>query len=336
MEMMKRWASNMATRTPIRSAFKGSLSGKCIILKYHHVPRVETKGWYAFEQGVPAAIFRNQMEFVRKHCKVIALPDLLEHDSSDDDSRPTVVITLDDGYLDNYAYAFPVLQELGLTATFFLATAYLETGITYPKNRVKALFRADSQRTEQKAAGDLGISREPQETDEAYVGRVGNGVITGRDSAETVAILESWEHLIGDTATALAVFEVMGWAEVHELVGSGMTIGAHTIHHRRLEGLDRAEVVAEVRGGREQLESQLGSPITCFAYPDGRRDDVSRAVVAEEFEIVCTSEPGLVTLPPRDPHDLRRASVTSDTVRFRALVSGLSAWWGATKHRIGR
>jgi len=42
------------------------------------------------------------------------------------DERPAVAITFDDGYLDNYEYAFPLLHERGLTGTFFLTVGLLE------------------------------------------------------------------------------------------------------------------------------------------------------------------------------------------------------------------
>jgi peptidoglycan/xylan/chitin deacetylase (PgdA/CDA1 family) len=41
-----------------------------------------------------------------------------------------VLITVDDGYVDAYQYAFPVLQEFGFTATFFIVTEFVD--FNYP------------------------------------------------------------------------------------------------------------------------------------------------------------------------------------------------------------
>ena len=41
-------------------------------------------------------------------------------------------ITFDDGYRDNYTHAFPVLARLGLRATVYVSTAYVETGDCFP------------------------------------------------------------------------------------------------------------------------------------------------------------------------------------------------------------
>ena len=41
-------------------------------------------------------------------------------------------ITIDDGYKDNYLHAFPILKKLGVKATLFVATYYLDTGALFP------------------------------------------------------------------------------------------------------------------------------------------------------------------------------------------------------------
>src|SRR3546814_4476775 len=45
--------------------------------------------------------------------------------------RDAVLVTFDDGYDDNHAIAFPILRDLGVPATFFVATGHIDSGLPY-------------------------------------------------------------------------------------------------------------------------------------------------------------------------------------------------------------
>lgn len=66
--------------------------------------------------------FRRQMHFLKKHnYKVIPLErlaDLIKEKKRI--PNKTVIITFDDGYKNNYLYAFPILKKYNLYATIFL------------------------------------------------------------------------------------------------------------------------------------------------------------------------------------------------------------------------
>jgi peptidoglycan/xylan/chitin deacetylase (PgdA/CDA1 family) len=46
--------------------------------------------------------------------------------------KKSVLVTFDDGYLDNWVYAYPVLKEFGLRATIFLITGWIGNGLLRP------------------------------------------------------------------------------------------------------------------------------------------------------------------------------------------------------------
>jgi peptidoglycan/xylan/chitin deacetylase (PgdA/CDA1 family) len=93
-------------------------------LLYHRV--CADNEWYPSPYVVTASAFRRQMEFLHaRGFYTPALADVLDGTATTHNGhgRP-FLLTLDDGYLDNFEYAFPVLQEFGFRAIIFLVADF--------------------------------------------------------------------------------------------------------------------------------------------------------------------------------------------------------------------
>lgn len=103
------------------------------MLMYHRV----NDALPANDLVVPVAKFREQMGYLASRCEVMNMNDLLESHkvakSQGRTKKQKVVITFDDGYMDNYTNAYPVLKELGLPATVFLITGMIGTDKKRPR-----------------------------------------------------------------------------------------------------------------------------------------------------------------------------------------------------------
>jgi len=93
------------------------------VLMYHRVADDDDSR----ELAVPPATFRKQMHALAKQgIQAIGLTEFLEWSQGGRTlSWPSVLITFDDGYLDVYQQAAPVLQQLGWPATIFLISDLL-------------------------------------------------------------------------------------------------------------------------------------------------------------------------------------------------------------------
>lgn len=94
------------------------------VLMYHHVsphPGLVTVSPETFEEHIAY--------LARKKYRALAADEFLEFLQGQRAlSGRHVLITFDDGYLDNYVYAYPILQRYGLKATIFAITGLVGDG----------------------------------------------------------------------------------------------------------------------------------------------------------------------------------------------------------------
>lgn len=102
---------------------------KVPILMYHYISEPPADAdIYRIDLSVTPNNFREQMAYLAENgFQTIDLYDLSAAITSQIDLPPKpVIITIDDGYRDAYENAFPILQEFGLKATFFVAPEFVD------------------------------------------------------------------------------------------------------------------------------------------------------------------------------------------------------------------
>ena len=97
------------------------------VLMYHSVGR-KINDWKWSYLTVPVQIFENQLKWLsKKKYKSVNLSELYAHVQGRTPlPKFTLVITFDDGYLDNWTYAYPLLEQYGFSATVFINPEFVD------------------------------------------------------------------------------------------------------------------------------------------------------------------------------------------------------------------
>ena len=107
---------------------------KALIVFYHCVRDEADSGL----RPTKVADFARQMRYLSQTYTPIPLQQMVQ---SIQDGTPlpprAITVTFDDGYLDNYENAYPVLQEYRIPATVFLATDFIGTDVIPPWDRAR-------------------------------------------------------------------------------------------------------------------------------------------------------------------------------------------------------
>lgn len=255
--------------------------------------------------------------WVRRWHRVLDLHDAVQRLATAELPARALAITFDDGYADNHGLALPILQRHGLTATFFIATGFLNGRRMWNDTVTEAIRRTRHASLDLGGLGLPGIAafELPDWPARRRAIEAVLPLVKYRPPAERLALVEQ----IARRADATLPNDLMmNSDQVRALHEAGMGLGGHTVHHPILASLDDTAARAEILEGRQWLENLTQAPVRMLAYPNGRPDlDYSGKTVrlARElgFSGAVSTAPGAATtgsdlyqLPRFTPWDTQR------------------------------
>jgi peptidoglycan/xylan/chitin deacetylase (PgdA/CDA1 family) len=321
MKVAAEWIAGLASQAPLfPDAFLAlTRPGRYLVLTYH---RVNDDG-HPYFPGIAPALFREQLESLRRHFVVLPIAELASLARSGRAPRNAVALTFDDGYRDNYTHAFPILRELGLPATIFLTTDAVDHDRMIWHDRVFDAFHR-TRGHEMRFNGSVHPMSTTAERDRALssvLAKLKSSSPDVRDSLIEGLLAE----LEVDSAEAPG-WEKLRWDEVREMARHGIAFGAHSIDHPILKHVGADEARRQIRESKRRIEAELGSEVTAFAYPNGDAGDfdasTERIVEEEGFAIALSTLFG-ANDASTDPYAIRRVGLWGDP-RLSALRLGWS------------
>lgn len=182
--------------------------------------------------------------------------------------QPMALITFDDGYVDNYEIAYPILRRLGVPAVFFLPTAFIGSSQLPWWEEIPWLLRRSAGRSIRLIGADEPFLLRADDGEKSI-----RGVMTFVKSRalpvneQVEEIRSACGNLRPPADDSRRLF--LTWDEVRQLRDAGHGIGSHTHSHRLLGHLSLREQADELRTSKEILEAELGRSVTSIAYPIG-------------------------------------------------------------------
>jgi peptidoglycan/xylan/chitin deacetylase (PgdA/CDA1 family) len=289
-----------------RSAhFKKRLRGKVVILTYHRVlTRADLDRQYV-QPGmyVLADVFARHAQFLAEHFHVLSLAELFERWRSNglDGGTRYCVITFDDGWLDNYVHAFPVLRALGLPATIFLPTRFIGTDEWFWPDRLAYLLERQREAASQ-GHGDPTWAEQVERTISSW---------KMRDADSIERELAALARDLGVSMSSERI--VVNWDEVAEMGRHGISFGSHSATHAILPGVRSERLHEEVDDSLHVLRERSDNCVPVFCYPNGSHtDEVVARVRKAGYMGAVTTAFGWETRAPVDLYRLPRISVHND------------------------
>ena len=97
------------------------MNNKNVSIVMYHYTRDLRHSRYPEIKGYDIKLFRKQMEFFKTNCNVVQMEEIMEAINCGENlPENAVLLTFDDGYIDNFTFAFPILEEFGFQGSFFI------------------------------------------------------------------------------------------------------------------------------------------------------------------------------------------------------------------------
>jgi len=242
------------------------------VFNYHRIGDEESSVFDPNVFSCTADQFEQHIKFYNQAFTVISVEQLIDKiEANKPIDKKYALITFDDGYIDNYSIAFPLLKKHHTPAAFYIATDYLDNPHIPWWDEIAWLIRHTKV-----TAIKLKSWKKPVD--------ISIGTITQKVRAVLKVIKLEQDRSMPDKINELAdVCECrlpddlrntplfFNWEQAKEMSNNGMHIGSHTLSHTILSHLSEEKQAIEIKASKVRIEHFLSTEVTSIAYPVGGR-----------------------------------------------------------------
>lgn len=241
---------------------------RCIILNFHGVTTIIGNRFN--NRHLDAREFEKLMVYFKNNFNIVSLPKLFEiYRNKEKVNKKTIALTFDDGYINNFTVALPILKKHNIPATFYLISEGLVNKEFYVWPDVIDLIQKN---TKEDIHLSFGIFKYPN----FYCDELKTSLV---DLMKKSA--EKREEYLNEIKQKYPVYhaEAAKFPELIKLINKEELLnyknetlieyGSHTHLHYNLEFLNQEKCFEEVSGSKAIIEECIKKPVISLAFPDG-------------------------------------------------------------------
>ena len=299
------------------------LQGKVAVFMFHRVVSRQYYDATHFQRPVMVTqeAFGAFLGWVRKNFTVAPLSALLQPGVArlNESSQPVAIIIFDDGWRDNFEFAFPLLQREKLPAAIFLTTGYIdgsagfwwqELGDILSDPDLPSSTRQKTGQYLREICGGQGLAADIHNSIDQLI-----KLIKTRHAGEAESICSAVYQRAGRSRTNLC----LSWDQCRQMSDGLIEFGSHTVSHARLTTVDGGQLEEELRQSRLQLIDKQVCFADAICYPYGDYDQRVAACAAKYYRLGLTTAAGLVVPDSAPGMSIPRINIPEKIIRNRSL-----------------
>jgi len=333
-ERMRRTILAVTNRTGLLDTY-GSLKGRLmksrvVIVMYHRIS-ARTDNWSL--KPTSPDIFENQIRYFVDNYEIVSLDRVVRclDEGKLSEDKKALAITIDDGYKDNYVWAYPILRKYHVPATIFLVTRHIGSDELFWWEKVAYLVRhAAITEIRLDGLGTYSLRHGPDRSDTTHL--ICQGLKSVTDQRKNT-LIERLQNVCGlEVPRGLGTQTILSWEEVREMSENGIDFGAHSLTHPILTNMPLDTARQEIAYSKSEIQSRIEKAVDFFCYPNGVYNaNVVNLVRESGFAGAVTIDPNWISAKT-DPHMLGRVPASDDFSTLKAVLCGL---WGDLRNLYG-
>ena len=316
---------------------------KITMLYLHSIIDAEYKLWSPLRDHIYLEDLEFSLWVLKNKYTFISLPDAIAILKGEmPPVKNGLVITLDDGYLNNIKLAGPVFKKLGIKPTLFIATEFVGKNRPFWFDRLDyALQQIRDKKFPVKINNrdfifNCKSRRKLKQSYALFRAVVKNEFKSDKEMnlyLDNLAcvIEEKTGKALTDIIEIDGCSEIASWSDLKPLITEdSFSVGSHTVNHARLTLVDHKTALTEVTQSKLLIEKKLGICCDTFCYPDNSYNSQVVDFVKEHYQAAATTDKGLNKIGC-DMMRLKRFNMPTHQDPYKLLFSISAFLTGASK-----
>ena len=278
---------------------------------YHYVRDLRNSR-YPEIKGMDISLFKKQISFFKENFNPITIEELIAHyDKGYELPEKPLLLTFDDGYIDNFTSVFPILQENDIQGSFFipgktfsenvlldvnkihfvLASAPIEELYNDVINEIDNLIANNEyhEMSKEEMIKQYAVANRFDPKEVVFVKRILQMVLP--ENIRNRISSELFKKYVGIEEDKFARELYMNIDQIKCMKRNGMYIGLHGYDHYWLGKLDKDKMEKDIERSMEVLSDVIDEDSFIMNYPYGSyNDDVLSFLRSKGCKLGMTTE----------------------------------------------
>lgn len=216
-------------------------------------------------------LFERCIKYIKRKYSIVVLEEYLLNQEEYSNHKNKATILFDDGYLDNYEYALPILEKHNVKASFYVVTECIDKNIPTWTHVLEHLFQFTF-----KKSLSLNFTFLPENLRKLKAASKEDLLAFAKElkpflktvmHTERNIVLAEIKNQFNDVELPKVM---MNWSHIRELSELGHHIGSHTVSHEMLATVNDEEFIKkELVDSKQRILDELKKDPLSISYPVG-------------------------------------------------------------------